>query len=459
MRSWCGPRSPRPSRRRKSRLGPPGPELLALEGELADHVFEHGHADAWLGRNAHRAVWIHDERLTDDLCGEVALRGGDIARQTEVRERREMHVVRPADAHLEHPSAPHGHVVRAADVVNTLRRSEPADPPGLDVHDPRWADRDRLARVLAGVDRLVETDGRLDLALERRVVDEIVVRERLLDHHRARRIDALEKRSVAERVGRVRVEHEGKIGEGPPRRLRDLNLEAGLDLELHTLVPALDLAADSVHERFDRWLYANGDTAQDPIAGPAEQHGERLSRALREEVPDRHLDGRLRHAVFPDPRELLVDVLRRGKIRLEQLRQDELLERVQDGARRLARVPRDLAGDALAPPDRALRLHAAEHSRHVGLPRAARLIGALQGKAHEEKLDPLQFHGGFAAMKSIPVPRRVTSCPGAPAPAPLPPRASVAVPEGTHIARPLSAGPRRRRRPRRPRARSHRAPR
>src|SRR5881396_960851 len=168
-----------------------------------------------------------------------------------------MHVVRPADAHLEHPSAPHGHVVRGADVVHALRRSEPADPPGLDVHDPRCADRDRLARVLAGVDRLVETDGRLDLALERRVVDEIVVRERLLDHHRARRIDALEKRSVAERVGRVRVEHEGKIGEGPPRRLRDLNLEARLDLELDTLVPALELAADSVHERFDRWLYAN----------------------------------------------------------------------------------------------------------------------------------------------------------------------------------------------------------
>src|SRR5207237_8290714 len=133
-------------------------------------------------------------------------------------------------------------------------------PPRLDVPAPACACRDRLSRVLARVDRLVETDWRRDLALERRVVDEIVVRERLLDHHRARRIDALEKLDVAERVGRVRVEHEGKIGEGPPRRLRDLNLEARLDLELDTLVPALELAADSVHERFDRWLYANGDT-------------------------------------------------------------------------------------------------------------------------------------------------------------------------------------------------------
>src|SRR5439155_1302466 len=61
------------------------PELLALEGELADQVFEHGHADAWLGRNAHRAVWIHGERLTDDLCPEVARRRGDVAGQAEIR--------------------------------------------------------------------------------------------------------------------------------------------------------------------------------------------------------------------------------------------------------------------------------------------------------------------------------------------------------------------------------------
>src|SRR2546427_10598495 len=372
MRSWCGRNSlgtPPPDLRRRP-LDPPGPELLALERELADHLLEHGHADTWLGRNAHRAVRLYGEGLADDLRREVTRRRGDVAGQTEVRERREMHVVRTADAHLEPPAAPHGQVVGGADVVNALRRGEPPDPAGLDIHDARRTDRDRLPRVLAGVDRFVEADRRLDLALERRVVDEVIVRERLLDHHRPRRIDAFEKLDVAERVRRVRVEHEGQIGEGLAGRLRDLDREARLDLELHALVSAFELAADRVHQRFDRWLDTDGDTAQDPIARPAEECGERLSLALGEEVPDGHLDGRLRHAMLADPCELFVDVLRRGQVRLEELRQDELLERVEDGARRFARVPRDLAGDALAPPDHSFRLHATEHARRVRLARS-----------------------------------------------------------------------------------------
>src|SRR2546430_3303718 len=395
MRSWCGrnSRGAPPPGPRKSRLAPPGPELLALERELADDLFEYGHADARLGRNAHRSVWLHSEGLADDLCREVARRRRDVTGQTEVRQRREMHVVRTADAHLEHPAAPHGHLMRGADVVNPLRRGKPADPPGLDVHGPGCADRDRLSRVLAGVDRLVEADGRRDLALERRVVDEIVVRERLLDHHRTYRIDPLEKLDVAERIRRVRIEHEGQIGESLAGRLRDLDLEARLDLELHALVSTLELAADRVHERFDRWLDADGDAAEDPIARPAEKCGMRLSRALGEDVPDAHLDGRFPHAVLADPSELFVDVLGRGQIRLKELRQDELLERVEDGAWRFARVPRDLASDALAPPDRALRLHATEHPRHVCLARSARFVRALQRKPQDEQLDPLQPHG------------------------------------------------------------------
>src|SRR6267143_4171518 len=141
MRSWCGrnSRGAPPPGPRKSRLDPRGPELLALERELADDLFEDGHADARLGRNAHRAVWLHGEGLADDLRLEIARRRGDVTGQTEVRQRREMHVVRSADAHLEHPAAPHWHLLRRADVVDALRRGKPADPPGLDVHDARGA--------------------------------------------------------------------------------------------------------------------------------------------------------------------------------------------------------------------------------------------------------------------------------------------------------------------------------
>src|SRR5256885_812235 len=359
MRWWSGRKSRSLSRARRTALGPPGPEHLSLEGDLSDDVFEHRHADPRSGRHAHGAVALDDERLADDLGREVASRRGDVTGQAEVRQRREVHVVRAADAHLEHAAAPDRHVVRGGHVVHRLRGGETADATGLDVDDLRRTDRDRLPRVFGRVDRLVQADRGAYLLRELGVVDDVVVRERLFDHYRGSRVDALEQLDVVERVRRVRVEHEREVGERLARRLCDLDLETRLDLELHALVPTRELAADRLHERIDRRLDPDRDTAEDPVARAAEERRERLLRTLREEVPDRHLGGRLRHAVLADPAERAVNVLRPRDLRFEELRQDELLERVEDRAGRLSRIPRALARDALAPADGALRLDAA----------------------------------------------------------------------------------------------------
>src|SRR5206468_5504265 len=164
---------------------------------------------------------------------------------------------------------------------------------------------------------------------------------------RLRRVDPLEQSDVLERVGGVRVEHEGEGGKVLPRRLRDLDLERRLDLQLHALIAALELATDRLHQRVDRRLDPDRDTAEDPVARSAQERGERLVRALREEVPYRHLDRRLRHAVLADPRELAIDVLGRGEVDLEELREDECLERVENRSPCLPRVPRSLSRDAL----------------------------------------------------------------------------------------------------------------
>ena len=234
----------------------------------------------------------------------------------------------------------------------------------------------------------------MDLLLQLRVVDDVVIGERLLDHHRSCRVDALEEPDVAKRVRRVGVEHEVEIGESLPCRLGDLDLEPGLDLELHALIAALALAGDRLHERVDRRLDADRDSAEDPLARAAKERRQRLLRSLGEEVPDRHLHRRLRHAVLADPGHRPMDVLGLREIDFEELGQDELFERVEDGARRLSRIPGELACDALAPADGALRLDATQHARHVRLPRAARLVGALQGKAHDEELDSFELHDG-----------------------------------------------------------------
>src|SRR5439155_1479919 len=83
------------------------PEVPPLERKLPDHVFEHRHTDTWLGRDSHGPVLLDGEGLADDLGLKVARRGRDVARQAEVWQRREVHVVRPADAHFEHAAAPH----------------------------------------------------------------------------------------------------------------------------------------------------------------------------------------------------------------------------------------------------------------------------------------------------------------------------------------------------------------
>src|SRR5437879_11076420 len=303
-----------------------------------------------------------------------------------------MHVVRASDTHLEHPAAPDRYVAGGADIVDALRGREPANSPRLDVDHPRRAYLDRFSGVVTRVDRLVEADRRRDLTLQRGVVDEVIVCEGLLDHRRLRRIDPLEQGDVLEGVGGVRIEHEGKVGEVLPRRFRYLDLESRFDLQLDPLIAALELAPDRVHQSIDRRLDTDGDAAKDPVACPAEERGERLVRALGKEVPHRHLDRRLRHAVLADPGEPPFDVVGRCEVGLQELRQDELFERVQDRPRGLARIPGNLPGDALAPSDRAFRLDAAEHAGHVRLARSTRLVRVLERKAHDEELDTLELH-------------------------------------------------------------------
>src|SRR5207244_9929354 len=139
--------------------------------------------------------------------------------------------------------------------------------------------------VFARVDRLVEADRSCDLTLKGRVVDEVVVRERLLDHRRLCWVDPLEQRDVPERVRGIRVDHEGKVGKVLARGFGDLHLEARLDLQLDALVSTFELPADRLLQRVDRRLDTDGDAAKDPVARSPEEGRERLVRAFREEVP------------------------------------------------------------------------------------------------------------------------------------------------------------------------------
>ena len=107
---------------------------------------------------------VHRPLRRDDVALPVARARAQIARKAEVRQRRERHVVRAADAALEHAAAPDGNSVRVADIVNRLRLRESADAPGLDVDDPPAPSAIMSSARSTLGDRLVEADRRLQHA-------------------------------------------------------------------------------------------------------------------------------------------------------------------------------------------------------------------------------------------------------------------------------------------------------
>ena len=64
------------------------------------------------------------------------------------------------------------------------------------------------AAAAHGVDGLVQADRRAKLPLQPRVVEDVVVVERLLDHHQLEPVELGEQLDVREGVGRVRVDHQ-----------------------------------------------------------------------------------------------------------------------------------------------------------------------------------------------------------------------------------------------------------
>ena len=78
----------------------------------------------------------------------VALAGGNVAGQREIRQRGKRNVVRAADARLEHAAAPHRHVVLLAEIVNALCHFEAADAAQLDIDNFARAQSHGRERVL-----------------------------------------------------------------------------------------------------------------------------------------------------------------------------------------------------------------------------------------------------------------------------------------------------------------------
>ena len=80
------------------------------------------------------------------------------------------------------------------DIVDALGFGEAAHAAELDVDDAAGVHRDGLLGVMRRADAFVETDRRFELGLQLGVIDDLVVRQRLLDHHQIEFVQAFQTR-------------------------------------------------------------------------------------------------------------------------------------------------------------------------------------------------------------------------------------------------------------------------
>jgi len=141
--------------------------------------------------------------------GDVAAAAGGIACHVQgdaVEPAREVAVLAVAGAGSEQAQE---HLL--AQVVDALRLAQTAQSADLDVDDAAAPQIEGFARIVDRMDALVQTDRRAQLCLQPRVIDDVVVRQRLLDHHQLeliQRLQRLHMLRIVERVGGVGVRHQ-----------------------------------------------------------------------------------------------------------------------------------------------------------------------------------------------------------------------------------------------------------
>ena len=84
--------------------------------------------------------------------------------------------------------------------MNALGLEQAAQPADLDVDDPASSQVECLAGVLGRMDALVQADGRRELGLKPRVIDDVIVRQRLLDQQKIVGVKLLERGQIVECV-------------------------------------------------------------------------------------------------------------------------------------------------------------------------------------------------------------------------------------------------------------------
>ncbi len=244
-------------------------------------------------------------------------------------------------------------------------------------------------------DALVQADRRRELRLQLRVVDDVVVRQRLLDHHQVELIQPPQVIDVRQRVRRVRVRHQPDLRKRLPHRAHHFHVPARTDLDLDPLVARVHFGLDLLEQLLHRILNPDRHPARDlAVCSAADLLPQRLPVQPRRQVPARGLQAPARHAVPANVRAPRCHFARGFERMPEHPRRGVFLQNHPCRVHPLLVVEGVLAARHFAVAARARRVHHL-HQHHLALVRASetRLEEVHQRHANLPQNDLLYLEG------------------------------------------------------------------
>ena len=252
------------------------------------------------------------------------------------------------------------------------------------------------------------------LPLQRRVIDDVVVVERLLDHHQVEGVEPGQVGGVAEAVGGVGVHHQRDVAEARADGRRRLDVPARLHLDLDAPVAVGQFGADAL-DQLRRGCPGCRSTRPAAIAvrvpPSSADSGTPACRAARSHAA---ISSAALAIWWPRTRAHRREHLARVReLDAKHQRREELRDDVPRRLDRLRAVVRVVVGDALAPGRHALAVEPDQQERPVVDAAEAGLEEPDERQAEHAKLEAFDAHAAILHYRRfIACVARSTPCAG-----------------------------------------------
>ena len=150
-------------------------------------------------------------------------------------------------------------------------------------------------------DTLIQADRRVQLCLQSRMIDDVVMRQRLLNHHQIELIQLLQPVCIGQRVGGIRVRHQLDARKLLPHLPDHVHVPTRLDLHLDALVSVREFLFNLLQQLRDGVLHTDGHAARNlPPRAASDVLPQRHTRLPRFQIPHCGFQSAASHLVSAD---------------------------------------------------------------------------------------------------------------------------------------------------------------